>query len=130
MTPRMVLLLAGVAGALGIAVGAFGAHALPNLLKGLSAVELAERTDWLVTGNRYHMVHAVALLALALTNREWSAAYTIAAMGWFVGILVFSGCLYAMSLTGIRVLGAIVPLGGLSYIVGWLAVAFGPSAAR
>ena len=114
-------MLAGILGGLGIVIGAFGAHSLPNILKDLPEEELLKRADWLETGVKYHMYHAAALLAVALAGEKWGSLAAPAIL-WVVGILVFSGCLYAMSLTGIRVLGAIVPLGGVAFIVGWVLV--------
>ena len=115
----MLLRLAGIVGVLGIAVGAFGDHALPDLLSDLSESELAEREGWLKTGATYHMYHALALLAVAVADHKWNRAFRVSALAWLLGIVLFSGSLYAMSLTGIRVLGAIVPLGGIAYMLGW-----------
>ncbi len=120
MTSRTLLTLAAVVGALGIMIGAFGAHSLPNLLKDLPEADLLKRKEWLETGVTYHMYHAIALLALGMGGDRWNRSLSGPAIAWLVGILIFSGCLYAMSLTGIRVLGAVVPLGGVSFIVGWV----------
>ncbi len=128
MTARVCLAAAGIVGALGITVGAFGAHSLPGILARLDVPEseFPDRKAWFETGSRYHLVHAVALLALAMTTaRPWPSSFTVASVAWLVGILVFSGCLYAMALTGVRVLGAIVPIGGVAFIIGWVAVAVG-----
>jgi uncharacterized membrane protein YgdD (TMEM256/DUF423 family) len=104
-------------GFLGVALGAFGAHALKaRLSPELLAV-------W-QTGVLYHMLHAVALLALALYARSSHAAINAPALGFTVGIALFSGSLYALALTGIRPLGAITPLGGLAFLFawGWIAI--------
>ena len=109
-------------------MGAFGAHSLPGILAGLDVpeTEFPQRKAWFETASRYHLVHAVALLALSMTTaRPWPGSFTMASMAWLVGILVFSGCLYAMALTGLRLLGAIVPIGGVAFIIGWVAVAVG-----
>ena len=119
MNSRMLLLVAAVLGAAGIAIGAFGAHSLPKLLEGLSESQILEREDWLETGVRYHMYHVPTLMALAFAGDRFGK-FTLVAWLWIVGVLIFSGCLYAMSLTGIRILGAIVPIGGLSLLIGWI----------
>ena len=119
MTARTLLIIAGAMGALGIVIGAFGAHALPNILKDLPEPELLKRKEWLETGVKYHMYHVAALLAIALAGEDWAGRFSSVGIAWLVGILTFSGCLYTMSLTGIKVLGAIVPIGGVSFILGW-----------
>ena len=105
--------VAGITGALGVALGAFGAHGLADLVE----PEHIER--WWNTGARYHMVHAVALLGVAAHPR--SPAFS----GWafLTGITLFSGSLYLMTLTGITKLGMITPLGGLAFIAGWIGLA-------
>ena len=119
MTSRTLLIAAGILGALGIAIGAFGAHSLPNILKDLPEPDLLKRKEWLETGVKYHMYHVAALVAISLAG-ERSGRFSSAGLAWIVGILIFSGCLYTMSLTGIKILGAIVPIGGVSFIVGWV----------
>jgi uncharacterized membrane protein YgdD (TMEM256/DUF423 family) len=106
-----------VAGAVGVACGAFGAH-------GLKARVGPDLLAVFETGARYHLVHALALLAVGWAASRWPGAF-VSAAGWLfvVGILLFSGSLYLMTLTGARWLGAITPLGGLSFILGWLALA-------
>ena len=122
MSTRTILLASGIIGALGIAFGAFGAHSLPKILKDLPQEEILQRQAWLETGVRYHMYHAVALLAIGLTGQRAEQNFSASGIAWLLGILIFSGCLYAMTLTGIRVLGAIVPIGGVAFIVGWVMV--------
>ncbi len=106
--------IAGAAfGLLGVAAGAFGAHALrARLSPDMLAV--------FETGARYQLIHALALLAAAWATTRWPGAATTAA-GWLfiAGILLFSGSLYALTLSGQRWLGAITPLGGLAFIAGW-----------
>lgn len=109
-------MLAAVNGFLAVAAGAFGAHALKSRApeRMLAVFE---------TGARYHMFHALALLGVAvLVARQAPGA---AAAGWAfgVGIALFSGSLYAMALTGITRLGAITPLGGVGFLVGWALLA-------
>ncbi|HEX2187381.1 MAG TPA: DUF423 domain-containing protein [Longimicrobiaceae bacterium] len=105
-------------GLLAVAAGAFGAHALrARLTPDLLAV-------W-ETGARYHMYHALALLAAAWAAERWSSGAAVAA-GWAftAGILVFSGSLYALALSGTRWLGAVTPLGGVAFLAGWALLAW------
>ncbi len=106
-----------VAGAVGVGLGAFGAH-------GLKARVSPELLVVFETGVRYHILHALALLAVGGVSTIWPGTL-ITASGWLfaVGIVVFSGSLYLMTMTGARWLGAITPLGGLSLILGWLTLA-------
>ncbi|MCX6129386.1 MAG: DUF423 domain-containing protein [Proteobacteria bacterium] len=100
--------------ALGVALGAFGAHALKTRL---SPEDLAI----FEVGVRYQMYHALALLGVGfVASRIDSTLVRAAGYAFIFGILVFSGSLYALVGTGIRGLGAITPLGGLAFIVGWL----------
>ena len=102
--------------------------ALPGLLKarGLDEATVLRRQDSLEIGVRYHMYHALALLAVGWLQAQGPSRTTTAAGVLFLlGILLFSGCLYAYVLSGVRVLAMIVPLGGLAYIAGWLALAVG-----
>ena len=109
---------AGIAGALGVALGAFGAHGLKRVVDDPHLLEVWD------TGARYHLVHAVALLALAaLPNPSpWTARL------WAAGVVVFSGSLYLLALTNQRWLGAITPLGGALLIAGWASLAVHPHA--
>lgn len=104
--------IAGGLGFLGVGLGAFGAHAL----KARVTPELL--TVW-HTGVLYHLVHALALLALALFAKTSGIDIRWGARFFLIGIFLFSGSLYAMTLTGIRALGAITPLGGLCFLLGW-----------
>ena len=106
-----------LAAATGVALGAFGAHGLKSRVT----------PDLLVifeTGVRYQMYHALALLAVGWAATRWSIPW-INASGWLftVGIVIFSGSLYVMTLSGVRWLGAITPIGGLAFIAGWLTLA-------
>ena len=119
--------MAGVTGALGVAVGAFGAHALPQWLKesGLAAEEVARRMDTLQIGVRYQMYHAAALLGVALLARHYSGrALLVAGTAFLLGVFIFSGLLYAIAITGIKRFGMVVPLGGVLLITGWIALVF------
>ena len=109
--------IAGVVGALGVALGAFGAHGLKGVVTDPHLLDVWE------TAARYHLIHAVALLGVAAHPARPALA------GWLMvaGIVVFSGSLYTMTLTGQRWLGAITPIGGLCFIAGWLALGFARS---
>jgi uncharacterized membrane protein YgdD (TMEM256/DUF423 family) len=109
--------VAGVLGALGVALGAFGAHGL----EGRVEPRLVEVWN---TGARYHLLHALALLALATVAGTPRAPHAAATWLFVAGIVLFSGSLYAMTLSGVRALGAVTPFGGLCFIAGWLVVAF------
>jgi len=103
---------------LGVAAGAFGAHALKQRL----APDLLAVFE---TGVRYQMYHALGLLAVALASDRWPGMNFNPA-GWLflIGIILFSGSLYALCLTGMRALGAITPLGGLSFLAAWTLLAW------
>lgn len=112
----MVRLFFGIGaafGLLGVAAGAFAAHGLRERLEP-RMLEVFE------TAARYQLIHALALIAVAWAATRWpGAAVTAAGASFIAGILIFSGSLYALSLTGLRWLGAITPLGGFALIVGW-----------
>jgi uncharacterized membrane protein YgdD (TMEM256/DUF423 family) len=116
--------LGAVAAALGVALGAFGAH-------GLRAHLSADALAVFETGVRYQMTHALALLAVGWATTRWPGPLVEAA-GWLLlaGIVLFSGSLYLMTFTGARWLGAITPLGGVAFILGWLALAAAALRAR
>lgn len=113
---RTFALWGAVFALIAVALGAFGAHALE------SRVEPRDIEIW-ETAVRYQMWHALALLVLAALTTRWPGGGTVLA-GWsFVaGILIFSGSLYALVGTGIRGLGAITPIGGLAFLLGWAAL--------
>lgn len=114
--------MSGVFGALGVGFGAFGAHGLRARLDALA--DGAVRRGWWETGAHYHLIHALAIgLAAYVSSRSGSAAAAVGGFAFALGIVLFSGSLYAMTLTGARALGAVTPFGGLSFIVGWVAVA-------
>lgn len=104
-------------GATGVGLGAFGAHALKTRLQTAGTVSTWD------TAVQYHLLHAVALLALGIWARFSPAlAETIALSGWLfvAGVILFSGSLYGLALGGPRWLGPVTPLGGMAFIVGWL----------
>ena len=126
-----IVAIAASAGFLAVAVGAFGAHMLPGILERLDPDEQAYRAKVLDTGARYHLAHAVALLALGLhrsTDAIRRRRSLLVAWWLVVGIVLFSGSLYGIALTGIRPLGMITPLGGVAWLIGWglLALPVGP----
>ena len=113
---RLFFVLASISGGLAVVLGAFGAHTL----KGKIEPELLTAFD---TGVRYQMYHAVALLAVARARLFRVRVQAAAAWLFLAGMVLFSGSLYALSLTGVRWLGGITPLGGLAFILGWLCLA-------
>ncbi|PSB29946.1 DUF423 domain-containing protein [Stenomitos frigidus] len=112
---RVFLTVAAILAGLAVAAGAFASHALKERLTE-RALEIFE------TAARYQMYHALALFLVAiLLSRVESAPSTLAVAGYafIAGIAIFSGSLYALSLTGIKWLGAITPLGGVAFLIGW-----------
>jgi uncharacterized membrane protein YgdD (TMEM256/DUF423 family) len=109
--------LGAIAMAFGVALGAFGAHGLKSrLTPDLLAIY--------ETGVRYHLVHGLALFVTAwLTGEDKGRAARLAGLLFVVGILLFSGSLYLLALTGVRALGAITPLGGVAWIAAWTILA-------
>ncbi len=114
MTQKAILLIASALGALTVMIGAFGAHALGPML------EATNRTATFETAVKYQMYHTLALLAVGLLLfRVEEPVLHIAAWCFFIGILIFSGSLYVLCLTGVTWLGAITPIGGTAMIAGW-----------
>lgn len=112
---RIFLGIAAILGGISVAAGAFGAHALKEKLSE-QAISIFE------TAARYQMYHALALLLVALLlSRAETAQSTLIAAGFsfIAGVVIFSGSLYALSFTGIKWLGAITPVGGVGFLVGW-----------
>lgn len=115
MDGRTIVAIGAALGGLAVAIGAFGAHGLRSMVTP-DALVIFE------TGVRYHFYHAIALVLVGIFAIATPGATGIAAAAWcFVaGIAIFSGSLYVMTLTGMRWLGAITPLGGVAFIVGWV----------
>lgn len=111
---QLVLALGAVLAAIGVALGAFGAHALRDTLDSV-------RLGWWNTAVQWQMWHAVALVALAAAP---IADRLLPALLLGAGTIIFAGSLYVMALTGIRWLGAITPIGGLFMLAGWLLLAW------
>jgi uncharacterized membrane protein YgdD (TMEM256/DUF423 family) len=119
---RILFAMSGVLGALGVLFGAFGAHGLRAHLDALP--DGALRRGWWETGAHYHLIHALAIaVAGYLASRTGSAAATISGFSFALGVLLFCGSLYAMTITGVRSLGAVTPIGGLLFIAGWVSLA-------
>ena len=115
---RVFFAIGCVSAVVAVALGAFGAHGLrarlgPDLL---ATFEI---------GVRYQMYHALALLAVGLALSRWPSSASVLA-GWLfvAGTLIFSGSLYVLALSGLRWLGAITPIGGAAFIVGWIVLAW------
>jgi len=111
---KLFLLAGTLFGALGVVLGAFGAHALRKTLTPelLSAYQ---------TGVLYQLIHALVLIAVALAARDLAGPMlTAAGIAIFAGIVLFSGSLYILTLTGIRFVGILTPVGGVAFITGWL----------
>ncbi|MBZ0269062.1 DUF423 domain-containing protein, partial [bacterium] len=121
---RLFLSLGAISGFLGVAAGAFGAHALKaHLTPDLLAV--------FETGTRYQLVHAIALIVAGLvTQRRHGRAAPAAGWLFLLGTVFFSGSLYVLALTGVRAWGAVTPLGGVMWLLGWALLAFAGGRAR
>ena len=117
---KLFLLAGSISGMLSVMIGAFGAHALKATLEAHNRLETFE------TAVKYQFYHSLALLALGVLMLHFQhKAFTISGYGFIAGILIFSGSLYVLSLTGITKFGAITPLGGLALILGWASLAWG-----
>jgi uncharacterized membrane protein YgdD (TMEM256/DUF423 family) len=110
---RLFFSAGAIAAFIAVALGAFGAHSLKSKIS-------AEMLAIFEVGVRYQMYHALALLAVAWASTRWPNA-NLDSAGWcfIAGIVIFSGSLYLLSLTDIRWLGAITPIGGLAFLAGW-----------
>ena len=121
---RVFFGLGAVSAALAVALGAFAAHGLRSRVSP-EALQIFE------TGARYHMYHALGLVAVGWAIARWPGGWASAA-GWLfvTGTVLFSGSLYLLAVTGVRALGAVTPFGGLAFILGWLALAWTAWSAR
>lgn len=111
---RIFFAAGAIIGALGVAAGAFGAHALAGKLA-------PDRLELFELAARYQMIHALALIAAAYALQRWPSGIAHAA-GWLflVGVVIFCGTIYALAWGAPRILGAVTPIGGLSLIVAWV----------
>lgn len=123
----VLILLICLSGFLAVAIGAFGAH-------GLKKIVSPELMVIFETGNRYHFYHTLAALAaflllqqsLVLESTNKSTRYfKLATWMYLLGIFIFSFSLYALAVTGIRILGAITPIGGVCFLIGWISLGLG-----
>lgn len=120
MQRQSALLAGAIIGGLAVAIGAFGAHALKQFLVD------AGREDTFQLAVRYQFYHALALLATGLTMTQPSGkALRYGSLCFVLGVIIFSGSLYGLCFTGVRMLGAITPLGGVFFILGWALLAIG-----
>jgi len=119
---RVFIVVGAFSGFLAVAAGAFGAHALRERLS-------SDMLDVFQTGEQYQMYHALALIGVGILLGRFSidGSAWLNAAGWLfiAGTVLFSGSLYALSLSGVTVLGAITPLGGVAFLLGWIALAVG-----
>ncbi|MFY0591228.1 DUF423 domain-containing protein [Roseivirga sp.] len=120
MTAKTVLVIGGILGALSVGIGAFGAHGLEATLSANGRLETFE------TGVKYQFYHTFALILLGIIMLNIQSNYfNYASICFIIGIAIFSGSLYTLSLTNMTWLGAITPIGGLSLILGWVFLVLG-----
>lgn len=113
------IIVAALSALLAVALGAFGAHALEAQLSKLGLTEVWQ------TANRYHFYHSFGILAIGwLSDRYQQSKWTWVGLSFLTGIIFFSGSLYAMGLSGVRTLGAITPIGGVFFMIGWGLLAY------
>ncbi len=117
---RTFFALGAISAGIAVGTGAFGAH-------GLKARVTPEMVAVFDTGARYQMYHALALIAAGWAAARWPGSTAVTWAGWLfvAGTVVFSGSLYALVLTGVKALGAVTPVGGLLFLAGWGALAWG-----
>lgn len=115
LSMQTLIILAGLLGAFGVGLGAFGAHALEATL------EANGRTDTFQTGTLYHLVHVLAILGAAWVGTQYGGSMAQwAGYAFVAGIVFFSGSLYVLSIFDIPIMGAVAPIGGTAFIIGWL----------
>ncbi|NGY78284.1 DUF423 domain-containing protein [Bacillus megaterium] len=114
---KLFLIIGAINAMLAVALGAFGAHGLEG--------KISEKyLEVWKTGVQYQMFHAMGLFVIAFLLSKFPQSSLLTASGWimFAGIVLFSGSLYVLSMSGIKVLGAITPLGGVAFIVAWILI--------
>ncbi len=114
LTPRIWMVLASLSGLIAVAAGAFGAHGVSD----------PQAKGWLQTGAQYQLMHALAVFACVMLWRLGGGSAAISAWLFLVGGLIFSGSLYLMALGGPKILGAVTPIGGVMFILGWAVLAW------
>ncbi|OIJ21832.1 hypothetical protein BKP45_03815 [Anaerobacillus alkalidiazotrophicus] len=116
---KLFLLIGSINMAIAVGLGAFGAHGLqPKLTEKMFNIYQ--------TGVQYHMIHAVAIILVAIISDRLGDPTILSWAGWsfVLGVIFFSGSLYVLSISGVKILGAITPIGGILFIVGWMLLAF------
>ncbi|MCZ8513507.1 DUF423 domain-containing protein [Paenibacillus filicis] len=115
---RTFITIGAICGFLSVALGAFGAH----MLKSILTPELLADYQ---TGVQYQMMHSLGLIGIGLASGHLKGSVHLRRAGWsmLAGIVLFSGSLYILSLTGVKMLGAITPFGGVAFLFGWLSFA-------
>ena len=122
MSHKLMIILGSISGALSVVLGAFGAHALKDSLNASGRLETFE------TAVKYQMYHSLALILLGIIMINFQHKFfNYAGYSFSLGILIFSGSLYALCATGISKLGAITPIGGVFLIAAWVLLAIGVS---
>jgi|TARA_B110000467_G_scaffold147940_1_gene153414 uncharacterized membrane protein YgdD (TMEM256/DUF423 family) len=112
LTPRLWIIVGSLQMGLAVILGAFAAHALKSVLDEYS-------TEVYKTGNFYHFIHSLALIMAGLLQQQFDVDLTFTGYSFLFGMVIFSGSLYLLALTGVKVLGAITPIGGFLFIFGW-----------
>lgn len=114
---RQFIILAAIFGGLGVGLGAFGAHGLADVLAATGRAATFE------TASRYHMYHALALLGVAwLGTQVTSRAVAWAGYAFVAGIVFFSGSLYVLAIFDVGIMGAVAPIGGTAFVLGWVCI--------
>jgi len=120
MTSKLIIIIGSISGAISVILGAFGAHALKDSLTASNRLETYE------TAVKYQMYHSLALILLGILMLHFQHKFlNYASYSFIIGIIIFSGSLYALCASGISKLGAITPIGGLFLIVAWILFAIG-----
>ena len=120
MSHKLIIVIGSISGAISVVLGAFGAHALKDSLTA------SGRLDTYETAVKYQMYHSLALVLLGVLMLHFQHKFlNLASYSFIIGILIFSGSLYALCATGISKLGAITPIGGVFFIAAWVLLAIG-----
>ncbi|MDX8361016.1 MULTISPECIES: DUF423 domain-containing protein [Bacillaceae] len=116
---KILLMIGAINGFLAVALGAFGAHGLEGKIP-------AKYIETWKTGVTYQMFHTTAIMIIALIAGKFPNTPSLTWAGWFmlIGIILFSGSLYVLSVTQVKVLGAITPLGGVAFLIGWVLLGY------